>query len=259
MTIIHQLIRLYNSLPPGNTYRNLISILLENIDRVPLSSLEEMSEICCCSTITINRLLKKINCSSFRAFKDEIRNILYGYEKFNRPLPYGALSAADMEGSYLSFLTAQLHELPLRLKPGVIDAACAAIHQAGDIHIYCEYATGHSKQQFQMDLMLHGKHVDAFSEIHEQIQDAQKLSASSIVIATSSTILQYYPTHLMLMKDIHTRNIPTIIIAPYATPNAEKYAGYLLEYPGSETAMDNYMVDIIFNFLCITYRAKYID
>ena len=53
--------------------------------------------------------------------------------------------------------------------------------------------------------------------------------------------------------------IPTIVISSTKTLNNFKDARCVLTFPGTDTAMDNYFIDILFNLMCMIYRTNYID
>ena len=57
MTVIHDLIFVYNSLSSERAFHSVIAIILKNLPRIPQMSLEETAELCNTSVVTINRLL----------------------------------------------------------------------------------------------------------------------------------------------------------------------------------------------------------
>lgn len=265
MTIIHDLITLYNTLSVDRIYHSVIAILLQNLLLIPELSLEETAELCNTSIITINRLLKQINCPSFRAFKQQIADVVNGYSKYNRVFPYDQhnysneiLIKSNID-HYLSYFENHIQDFAGRIDPVQVERAVDILHDAGDIHVYGQYSASHAKQQLQVDLMFSGKQVVSYCNTPDEEKDAKALTAQSAVIAQVIATYKTYSTHLPIMKHIIAAKVPTIIITSTTTLNNFKEADCILTFKGTDTAMDNYFVDMIFNLLCITYRTKYID
>jgi hypothetical protein len=61
------------------------------------------------------------------------------------------------------------------------------------------------------------------------------------------------------MRLAHERGAAVLVICPKSTPNAFKYANFLFEFDGTNTAMDQYQIDFIINLLTIRYRYMFID
>lgn len=184
MTILHDLISLYNSLSVDRAFHSVIAIILQNLAKIPGLSLEETAELCNTSVITLNRLLKQINCPSFRAFKQQISEVINGYSKYNRCCPYSqkslSMTASSMEGksvlpdihNYFSHFQDIFEDLIQRIDISQIEKAADILHQANDIHTYGPYAASHAKQQLQVDLMFSGKKVICYCNAAEEAKDA---------------------------------------------------------------------------------------
>lgn len=265
MTILHDLISLYNSLSVDRAFHNVIAIILQNLALIPELSLEETAELCNTSVITINRLLKQINCPSFRAFKQQIAEVLNGYSKYNRCFPYNQHPTAneratlpDIENYFTHFQNI-LQDLRERIDIAQLEKAADILHEADDIHTYGPYAASHAKQQLQVDLMFSGKKVICYCNAADEARDARTLASGSAVIAQVISSYKNYSEHLPVIKGILTTKVPTIIITSTKTLNNFKEADCILTFCGTDTAMDNYFIDMIYNLLCIAHRAKYID
>lgn len=265
MTIIHDLISLYNSLSTDRVYHSTIAIILKNIHQIPFLSLESTAELCNTSIITINRLLKQINCPSFRAFKQRISEALNGYIIHNRVFPYDAQndnnanSAQITIQNYFSFLQSHIQDLEQRIDINQISKAADILHNASDIHVYGLYAASHAKQQLQVDLMVSGKEVVCYCDTRDEEKDSKTLGPQSAIIAQVIASYKNYATHLPIIKKIIHSHTPSIIITSTKTPVNFKEADCILTFKGTDTAMDNYFVDMIFNLLCIAHRSKYLD
>lgn len=265
MTILHDLISLYNSLSPGRAFHSVIAVILQNLVMIPQLSLEETAELCNTSIITINRLLKQINCPSFRAFKQQIAEVINGYSKYNRCFPYNQHISSnekavitDIENYFLNFQYI-FEDLKQRVDINQIDRAVDILHNASDIHAYGPYAASHAKQQLQVDLMFSGKKVICYCNACDEAKDLAALGPHSAVIAQVISSYKNYSEHLPIIKKVLSSNIPTIIITSTKTLNNFKEADSILTFSGTDTAMDNYFIDMIYNILCIAHRAKYID
>lgn len=265
MTIIHDLIQLYNSISVDRVYHSVIAILLQNLLLIPELSLEETAELCNTSIVTINRLLKQISCPSFRTFKQQIADVVNGYSKYNRVFPYDQYTNTDEKSiqsnldSYFSYLQNNIHDLAARVDTAQIEKAADILHEASDIHVYGHYSASHAKQQLQVDLMFSGKQVICYCNTADEAADARTLGPHSAVIAQVIASYKNYSTHLPIIKKIIAAKVPTIIITSTTTLNNFKESDCILTFKGTDTAMDNYFVDMIFNLLCMTYRTKYID
>lgn len=265
MTIIHDLIALYNSMSADRIYHSVIAILLQNLLLIPELSLEETAELCNTSIITINRLLKLINCPSFRAFKQQIADVVNGYSKYNRVFPYDQLGYSSEKNvksnidHYLIYFQNIVQDFSQRIDPVQIEKAADILHQAADIHVYGQYSASHAKQQLQVDLMFAGKQVICYCNTPEEEKDAKYLGSGSAIIAQVIASYKNYSAHLPIIKKILSKGVPSIIITSTTTPNNFREADCILTFKGTDTAMDNYFVDMIFNLLCMTYRTKYID
>ncbi len=265
MTVIHDLIFVYNSLSSERAFHSVIAIILKNLPRIPQMSLEETAELCNTSVVTINRLLKQINCPAFRVFKQQIADVIHGYGKHNRVFPYSQKALANGSairfcmGNYLSYLQNNIQDFANQMDMDQIEAAADTLYSADDIHVYGLYAASHAKQQFQMDLMVFGKNYICYGEPSDVSRDSETLGISSAVIAQVISSYKSYSEILPVIKQILEQKVPTIIITSTKTLNNFKGAQCVLTFPGTDTAMDNYFIDIIFNLICIAYRTKYID
>ncbi len=266
MTILHDLISLYNSLSADRAFHSVIAILLQNLALIPSLSLEETAELCHTSTITINRLLKQINCPSFRAFKQQLAEVINGYSRYNRCCPFDQHSSDDHQDiirsgieNYFSYFQNGFWDFRQRLDLAQIEKGADILHQASDIRFYGPFSASHAKKQLQVDLMFLGKKVICYCDALEEIKDTKTLSPDCAVIAQVLSSYKNYPEHLPVIKNILSAGIPMIIITSTKTLNNFKEAGCILTFAGTDTAMDNYFVDMFYNLLCIAHRAKYID
>lgn len=265
MTIIHDLIFVYNSLSAERAFHSVIASILKNLSSIPQLSLEETAELCNTSVVTINRLLKQINCPAFRVFKQQISDVIHGYGKHNRVFPYSwqILDRGDtievcME-NYLSYLQNNIQAFVKSIDMTQIEMAADTLYDAKDIHVYGLYAASHAKQQFQMDLMVSGKNYICYGEPSDLNKDARTLGKNSAVIAQVISSYKSYSEIMPVIKRILEQKVPVIIVTSTKTLNNFKGAKCVLTFPGTDTAMDNYFIDIIFNLICIAYRTKYID
>lgn len=259
MTILNDLIMLYNSTAPGKVYHEVVKIMLDNLFLLPTLSLEQTAELCNTSAITINRLLKKIQCPSFRAFKQRLSDILDGYGRHNRVFAYTEQPIDELKNTFFNRIIEDTADLAQRIDLATVKTICDLLHKAKDIHFYCEFASSHAKHQFQIDLIYSGKQVISLCEPADQMEDMKGLSCDSVVITTTQAALKHYAAHQKMMKAVAETEAAVIAIVSSLSPAPSRYADYTLSYKGSDTALDNYFIDMLFNLMCITYRAKYID
>lgn len=233
--------------------------MLENLFLLPNLSLEQTAELCNTSVITINRLLKKIQCPSFRAFKQRLGDILDGYGRHNRVFPYAPQPIDSLKDAFFDRIIADTADLASHIDLAAVETICGLLHEAKDIHFYCEFSSSHAKQQFQVDLVYSGKQVISLCEPAEQMEDMKNLTGQSVVITTTQVALKHYAAHQNMLKAASKTDAAVVAIISSLSPAPSLYADYTLSYKGSDTALDNYFIDMLFNLMCITYRAKYID
>ncbi len=259
MTILHDLIVLFNTTEPGKIYHEVVRIMLQNLFLLPTLSLEQTAELCNTSVITINRLLKKIQCPSFRTFKQRLQDILDGYGRHNRVFPYAQQPMDELKDTFFHRLLADIADLASHIDLAAVETICGLLHEARDIHFYCEFSSSHAKQQFQVDLVYSGKQVISLCEPADQMEDMKNLTRQSVVITTTQAALKHYADHQNMMKAASKTDAAMVAIVSSLSPIPSHYADYTLSYKGSDTALDNYFIDMLFNLMCITYRTKYID
>lgn len=259
MTILARLIQLFNMTGAGNIYHEVLDIMLSNLSRLPLLTLEEIAELCNTSTTTINRLLKKVGCPSFRLFKHQIGETLNGFDKHNRFFPYSEYSISNLKQIYSDFFFDRISDLMERIDTAQIEAVVDLIHASDDVHLYCEFADSYAKQQFQIDLTYAGKKVISLQDPSAQMEDSRNLTAKSVVITTNQAILPHYTSHQKVMKTVSETKASMIVITSTLTPSSSRYADYTLYFKGSDTLSDNYLIDMTLNLLDLAYRSKYID
>lgn len=259
MTILARLIQLFNITGEGNIYHEILDIMLGNLSSLPALTLEEIAELCNTSTTTINRLLKKVGCSSFRLFKHQIEDTLNGFDKYNRFFPYSEYSIANLKQIYSDFFFDRIADLMDRIDTAQLEAITDLIHASKDVHLYCEFADSYAKQQFQIDLTYAGKKISSLQSPAQQMEDIHHLTAKSVVITTNQSVLPHYTAHQKVMKAVSETDASVIVIASTLTPSSSRYADYALYFKGSDTLSDNYLIDMTLNLLDLAYRSKYID
>lgn len=265
MTIIHDLVAVYNSISVDRAFHSVIAALLKNLPQIPRMSLEETAELCNTSVITINRLLKEINCPSFRAFKQRVSDVINGYSKHNRVFPYDwQMPANDHDtaaqiANYFMYLQGNIQEMARRMDVSQIEMAADILYNAKDVHVYGMYPASHAKKQFQVDLMVSGKYYICYSKPADIREDIRTLGPESAVITQVIASYKDYSEIMPAINHVLELKIPTIVISSTKTLNNFKDARCVLTFPGTDTAMDNYFIDILFNLMCMIYRTNYID
>ena len=256
MTILHDLVALYNQLPRDNVYSLVIVCILQNLSRIPVLSLEQTAELCGVSPITISRLLKKLSCSSYRIFKQQIADVVDAYPKYNRVIPIPMLDPDNATDSYLDCILHELEDLKKEIDRDALENACAMIHGADIVHFCDMYARGHSKRQFQADLWMDGKVV----QCHGTPGDCAYEGGSSVMLITVLTASKNYGNLVRTLRDLHKAGMKCIIIASSSTPaGISENADIMIRFRGLDSAADNILIDNIYNLLCINYRAAYMD
>lgn len=259
MTILHDLIALYNSLPEDNVYSRVIAMLLRELRRIPALSLEETAELCGVSTITISRLLKKIGCGSFRSFRQQVEDVVDGYPKYNRVIPIPMIDTGKVTDGFFDCVLNEMRRLRAELDRDAVARACAMLHEAGQVHICDMYSTGHAKRQLQVDLCMDGKEVRCHSSLDTGIRPAAE-GPAPVVIATVLSMVKNYGDISRGLKKIHENGCRCIVIISASTPGGvAAYSDCVIRFHGIDSAADNIFIDCIYDVLCMNYRASYID
>ena len=214
MTILHDLVALYNQLPQDNVYSLVVVCILQNLSKIPGLSLEQTAELCGVSPITISRLLKKLACSSYRIFKQQIADIVDAYPKYNRVIPIPLLDPDNVTDSYLDCILQRMEDLKKEIDRDALKKACAMIHGADNVHFCDMYSRGHSKRQFQVDLWMDGKVV----QCHGTPDDCIYEGGSSVMLITVLAASKNYGNLVRTVRDLHKAGMKCIIIASSSTP-----------------------------------------
>ncbi len=259
MTILHDMIALYNALPEDNVYARVLAILLRELKEIPQLSLEQTAELCGVSTITISRLLKKIGCGSFRSFRQQIEDVVDGYPKYNRVIPIPMINAGQVTDGFFECLMNELGRLRNELDADAVAKACAMIREADEVHFCDMYANGHAKRQFQADLCMDGKKVRCHSTLDTGIRTTAD-GPAPVVLATVLSVVKNYGDMSRGLKQVHENGCRCIVIASASTPGrVAAYSDCLIRFHGIDSAADNIFIDCIYDVLCMNYRASYID
>ncbi len=251
---ITRLIQIVNDNMAGETERNIAVQIIRHLGEIPNMSIQQVADICYCSIATISRFVKKLNFENFSTFRYKLALDLFNSPKLNLKMPGEyQVEYSDLKTKYLEMFKAQLDELEKGLKMEEIGRAVDLLYEAETVLIYSHGDLDfHS---FQVDMAMHGKvswHVKGYSEMKQALDT---LSDKTVIVAP----LFSTQNGRQNVEMIHDRGIRMIIASRGNVSIYEKYADAFFKIKMSETMMDNYLVQLLFDILSMHYRKKYMD
>ncbi len=251
---ITRLIQVMNDNTSSETERNIATTMISHLGEISNASIQQVADICFCSVATISRFVKKLNFENFSTFRYKLSLDLFNSPKLNLKMSgeYQVEYESLIPG-YLQQLKTQIDELQASLSIESIEKAVDLLHQANKVIIYSHGDL--NLQSFQVDLVMHSKaswHVKGYSEM-ESLLD--KIDEKTVVVAPLfSTQNGRQNVETMRAKGVK------MIIASRGNVNVyEKYADVFFRLKMSETKMDDYIIQWLFDILAMHYRKKYLD
>lgn len=181
---IYSLLNVFNSFPEGNTYYDIVSILLKNLDKIEDKSIYELADMCYTNTSAMSRLAKLAGYSSFSAFRDDIADSYHVREHLSISVPY-----SPANGDMLAHYTARMHqavdEFAASTKTEYLREIAAAIHESKRVNFYLPTTTDFITRTFQFCLALDKIEMRSIPAFPVAKKHAKTLSEGDFVILNS--------------------------------------------------------------------------
>ena len=257
MSVLHNLLSLYNSTAKENINHIAIKSILENLETIKHATIFELAEITSTSRTTIWRLIQKLGYGTYSEFKYDLVNSLDKYSYYNRVLPLECCETVEeVVHSYVSMSRDVIEDLEKSVKISEISKAAEAVHQAKRV---CFYTNGryYSEVSFQLNLAIDGKKTDILTNYTDHINDIDNLDPTCMVfIATVD-----FPDTIdlePLFKAIQAKGATVFL---FGLPNSryKKYAHFFAPYAKTGTMVGAYTMLMYLDLINVFYRQKYID
>lgn len=262
MNILHNLVALYDSTEPDDTYHSAIRYILEHLDSVPNANIYDLAELTATSRTTLWRLVQKLGYKSYSEFKHELGNTLQKYTYINRVLP-GEDTGGDAEliSSYFSAVRANVEGLEQALVMDELHSVVDAVHRAGRVCFYV-YGRVFSEIPFQANLAVDGKQTEILTRNPDLAAHAQTLDPSCFVFISS---VEYSDTMDLEPVFITAKEKgATVFLMSGGVSRYTKYADFQIPFTSQVQAATSGMVNtyrmyMYLDIINMLYRRKYID
>lgn len=257
MNVIDRLTMLLNKSKPGDAFYNIIECLLANIFLVEDFNIYQMAELCATSPATISRLCRQIGFNNFYEFKSNLSASVNGYSNLNRSMPFvPSPGSAGIIGLYHKTMQDAYNQCVDALDPGYIDKL---IEDMGAYdRFYFMALRPANMSSFQQDLWMAGKRAYYTNTLEGARKTFPTLDQHCFIISTIPKLNESVDM-IQLLKGVRETGATTLIVSAALLSQYEKYADYILSFPGTGTSMDQYCVNFCMNVLMMAYRARYID
>jgi DNA-binding MurR/RpiR family transcriptional regulator len=189
----YNLVNFINTTNVHDVYWNAAKKILENINKIPDSTIVDVSEFCYVSIATISRLCRKLNYDSFADFKmDVTMNLNYFNQdsermQFDHQLPSkdqlhkGIEVFQDHFDNIVNNLTSTYESIHYEDLEKIIDK----IYQSNKICFCGNFFTQSVSMQLQIELSYLGKDCVGLYPISQQMEMIEQLSKDDVLILSS--------------------------------------------------------------------------
>lgn len=219
--ILYNLLTYINASYNQDMYYTICYQILNNIEKIPDISINELAELCYTSPATISRFCKALKCDNFSVFKKEVQFCLKeaSHEIKLRPEELVAMhkdpsKCVDM---VYDLTINSLIESKKHVNIHEIDRLCDIIHDAKKLHFFGFQFNKILASDIQFKLVKLGKFSYAFSDRGDDSQRIELLDKDSVAIVLSVRA-RLNPIG-ELIKSIKKRGAKVILIT--LNPNSE--------------------------------------
>ncbi len=257
MHAIEKLQAYYNYTKTGDIYRDVVGIILRNMDKIEQSTIYDVADLCFVSPTTVSRLSRKLGYQGFQDFKSDLVSAIKNYDFLNR---YISLSESakydDMITAYLQSLSLQINRLKADLDTEKLTEQVKMIHDCEKISFYtCGLMFAESR--FQCDLIMTGHACEIKTSVIDQMEDAKTLTASDLVIMVLPAVADSTETK-DLMRRIRDHGAKIFLLTDVKYPIYRNYVDEMYCFDGVIGILDDYRFAVYINLLSIRYREMFI-
>lgn len=234
--IIYNLLTFINSSKEEDMYYSICLSMLQNLEKIPDCSINELADLCYTSPATISRFSKKFGYVNFHEFKKEIAYALI-QSKDEIFLDKNEIRYIESNPSYvinkiydMIFESLLMGKSSLNIK--YIDHICHLIHQSKKVHFFGYQFNKVIASDLQLKFMKLGKFIYAFADRGEDSQKIELLDKDSLAIVMS---VSGKVGHTELIKEIHDRGARILLITMNSETPLKDYVDELFVVNGKES------------------------
>lgn len=261
----YNLINFINMTNVHDVFWGAAKTILQNIYKIPNSSITEVANMCYVSTATISRLCRKLNYDSFADFKNDVTmNLNYFHQDakklyFDHQLPAketineGKEIFKDHFQNVIHNLQDTYDNIAYEDLMKIIDQ----IHEADKICFAGNFFTQSVSMQLQIELAYLGKDCVAMYPLEQQKEIFKTLGKADLIIV-SSIAGGFFHDHPDAMREITKTSAYTIAITQLDSfPYSEKVDMILKVGNNHHSLIGKFSITYIFEVLEALYHLKY--
>ncbi len=186
--IIYNLLSFINTSNREDMNYTIALTVLQNLNKVPNCSVNELADMCYTSIATISRFCKYFGCESFIQFKHEIRDGLLKAkdELCFRPSEKETL-LKDPQQLVQKVYDLTIHSLMMNVNMNIheVDRICSKIYEAKKVHFFGYQFSKVVASDIQMKFMKLGKFIYSFNSRGEEDLKYRVVDKDSLTIILS--------------------------------------------------------------------------
>lgn len=261
----YNLINFINTTNIHDVYWSAAKMILQNITKIPESTITDVASFCYVSTATISRLCRKLNYESFAEFKMDVSmNLNYFNQdaerlQFDHQLPAkenlykGKEVFQDHFENILDNLKATYKHIKYEDLEGIVDR----IHQSNKICFCGNFFTQSVSMQLQIELSYLGKDCIGMYPLEQQIEIIKQLKQGDLFIISSISggFIKDHPDILRLIARSPAYKI--VISQLEQFPYVEQMDMLLKVGTDHHSLIGKFSITYIFEVLEALYHLKY--
>lgn len=189
----YNLVNFVNTTNVQDVYWTAAKRILQNIDRIPNSTIVDVADFCYVSIATISRLCRKLNYESFADFKlDVVMNLNYFDQDserlhFDHQLPSKEYlyKGKEVFQNHFENVLDNLKATYESIKYEDIEYIVDKIHESNTICFVGNFFTQSVSMQLQIELSYLGKDCIAMYQLGQQIEIIKNLKENDLIIINS--------------------------------------------------------------------------
>jgi DNA-binding MurR/RpiR family transcriptional regulator len=244
----------------NNTLYSVAGLIIDNLDKIPYSTIAELADLCYTAPSTISRLVKKFGCNSFPEFRSNVANELSEYRFSYRPVPYQLSSKMrDHWDLFFDYMRDIIDSLEKNYNADIINNILDFLHVASKLFLYGNIVSESARLCFLNNFAILAKKKAYLIDSNKPNSVDYKNIDGNSVLFTAFTDAKQPQSVYRLMQIAKDNNAKIISISPPNIPDLSHFADCILEITLPQTSMDYIVYDMYLGLITVAYRNKYID
>lgn len=261
----YNLINFINMTNVHDVFWGAAKTILQNIYKIPHSTITEVAEMCYVSTATISRLCRKLNYESFADFKNDVTiNLSYFNQDakrlyFDHQLPAKETinEGKDIFNNHFQNVIHNLQDTYDSVQYEDLMKIVDKIHEANRICFAGNFFTQSVSMQLQIELSYLGKDCVAMYPLEQQKEIFKTLDANDLIIV-SSIAGGFFQDHPDAMRAITKTPAYVIVITQLETFAYSHKVDMILRVGNNHHSLiGKFSITYIFEVLEALYHLKY--